>query len=75
MGSRVENLVRVPIDRVHELATLNGHLSLFKGVEGWRLRLWLIEGYLHTAELEGRISEVFGDKCWENILSFFHSAG
>ena len=52
LGPRVSALVNIPAKRVSSFTKFYGRLPMFAGVDAWKLKAWLIEGYLFLPELE-----------------------
>jgi hypothetical protein len=52
LGPRVASLVNIPNKRVSSFAKFYQRLPMFAEVEPWRLKAWLIEGYLFLPDLE-----------------------
>ena len=65
LGSRIEQLVSVPRVGVENFTKSFLNLSFFSGIDQWRIKTWLIEGYLFMPELERRHLGIFGLKCVE----------
>lgn len=51
LGSRLQALVEVPIKRLGSFVKFYSKLPMFSGVESWKIKLWLIEGYLFLPDL------------------------
>lgn len=52
LGPRVSGLVNIPQKRVSSFTKFYGKLPMFSEVESWKLKLWLMEGYLFLPDLE-----------------------
>ena len=52
LGPRVSALVNIPAKRLGSFAKFYSKLPMFKGVETWKIKAWLIEGYLFLPDLE-----------------------
>jgi hypothetical protein len=62
-GSRIDKLlVKVPTERNDKFVKFFTTLPLFKGVDEWRVRAWLIEGSLFMPELSNWRFEIFTGK-------------
>lgn len=61
--SPIRQLLVVPLSKVDKFAKLYATLLVFKCVEEWKIKAWIIEGYLYMPELENRSSDVFDPKC------------
>lgn len=62
LDSRVKTLVHIPLDNVEKSVKFHKTLSLFKSVDDWLIKAWLIEGYLFASQLEVTHMDVFGSK-------------
>jgi hypothetical protein len=52
LGPRVSNLVNIPAKRLGTFAKFYAKLPMFSKMEIWKLKAWLIEGYLFLPDLE-----------------------
>lgn len=52
LGPRVSALVNIPAKRLSSFAKFYGKLPMFQGVDTWKIKAWLIEGYLFLPDLE-----------------------
>lgn len=62
-GSRIDQLLaNVSMGKVDKFTKFFTALPLFKGVDEWRIRAWLIEGYLFMPELSSWRFKIFTGK-------------
>jgi hypothetical protein len=59
LGPRVSSLVNVPAKRLTSFAKFYAKLPMFAGVPTWKIKAWLIEGYLFLPDLEKMKMGVF----------------
>src|SRR5271169_2933334 len=59
LGPRVAALVNVPAKRLSSFAKFYARLLMFAGVPTWKVKAWLIEGYLFLPDLEKMKMGVF----------------
>lgn len=52
LGPRVSQLVTIPTKRVSSFCKFYSRLPMFADVEPWKIKAWLIEGYLFLPDLE-----------------------
>lgn len=52
LGPRVSDLVTIPVKRLGTFANFYAKLPMFSKMEIWKLKAWLIEGYLFLPDLE-----------------------
>jgi hypothetical protein len=52
LGPRVSSLVNIPSKRVSSFSKFYAKLPMFKDVDAWKIKAWLIEGYLFLPDLE-----------------------
>lgn len=62
-GPQIDQLpLEIPMAKVDKFTKFFTALPLFKGVDEWRIRAWLIEGYLFMPELSNWRFEIFTEK-------------
>jgi len=59
LGPRVSGLVNIPGKRISSFTKFYGKLPMFSGVPTWKIKAWLIEGYLFLPDLERMRMGVF----------------
>src|SRR5208282_86145 len=59
LGPRVTALIHIPWKRFHSFTKFYATLPMFAKVESWKLKAWLIEGYLFLPDLKKMRLEVF----------------
>jgi len=52
LGPRVSQLVTIPAKRVGSFCKFYSRLPMFEDVDSWKIKAWLIEGYLFLPDLE-----------------------
>lgn len=62
LGPRVSALVNAPAKRVGSFAKFYARLPMFAGVPTWKIKAWLIEGYLFLPDLQKMRSGMFSRK-------------
>jgi hypothetical protein len=57
--TRKVQLFEVPLKKVEKFTKFYAKLQTFKSVEEWKIKIWLIQGYLYMPQLQSTLSEVF----------------
>lgn len=65
LGPRVTALVNVPGKRFNKFVKFFATLPMLAQVEPWKLKAWLIEGYLFLPDLERMRLDIFGRECMD----------
>jgi hypothetical protein len=59
LGSRVSSLVNIPSKKLSTFTKFYTKLPMFAGIDTWKIKAWLIEGYLFLPDLEKMNFTVF----------------
>lgn len=74
LGPRVSALVNIPSKRLNSFVKFYAKLPMFEGVDTWKIKAWLMEGYLFLPDLErmrmGVFSRAIDDDKYFEYLPF-----